>query len=83
MKINSVNPWYLIINKVDEYIDESNGTKNLTLDFSEKNKDTLKKYTKLWDKVKDLIRSVANTLGNYDKQYMKIKFNSDDKIICL
>ena len=83
MKINSVNPWYLIINKVDEYIDESNRTKNLTLDFSEKNKDTLKKYTKLWDKVKDLIRSVANTLGNYDKQYMKIKFNSDDKIICL
>ena len=83
MKINSVNPWYLIINKVDEYIDESNGTKNLTLDFSEKNKDTLKKYTKLWDKVKDLIRSVANTLGNYDKQYMKIKFNSDDKIIYL
>ena len=83
MKINSVNPWYLIINKADEYIDESNGTKNLTLDFSEKNKDTLKKYTKLWDKVKDLIRSVANTQGNYDKQYMKIKFNSDDKIICL
>ena len=31
VKINSVNPLYLIIDKVDGYIEEKNGNKYLTL----------------------------------------------------
>ena len=31
VKINSVNPLYLIIDKTDEYIEEKNGNKDLTL----------------------------------------------------
>ena len=31
VKINSVNPFYLIIGKINEYIEESNGNKYLML----------------------------------------------------
>ena len=62
------------------YIEESNGNQYLTLVSTDKNKDTLKKYTEPWDKIKDLIRSITNTLSGCDKKYMKIKFNSDDNL---
>ena len=72
---------YLIINKINGYIEESNGNKYLTLVPSEESKDTLKKYEELWSKIKDLIRSITNSLHNtvnFDEKYIKIKFNSDD-----
>ena len=31
-------------------------------------------------KIKYLIRLITKTSGNYDKKYIKIKFNSDDEI---
>ena len=45
VKINSVNPLYLIIDKVDVNIEESNGNKYLTLVSTDKNKEVLAKYT--------------------------------------
>ena len=48
VKINSVNSLYLITDKVDVYIEESNGNKYLTLVFSDKNKEELIKYTEIW-----------------------------------
>ena len=72
-KINSVNPLYFITDKADEYIEESNGNKYLTLVFTDKNKATLKTYTELWDKI-------TNTSCDYDEKYMKIKLNSDDNL---
>ena len=41
---------------------------------------TLKKYTELWDKIEDLIKSITNISGDYDEMYVKIKFNSDDNL---
>ena len=41
ININSINLLYLIINKVDGYIEEGNGSKYLTLVSTDKNKDTL------------------------------------------
>ena len=38
IKINKVNPLYLIINEVDGNIKEENGNKYLTLVFTDKNK---------------------------------------------
>ena len=38
------------------------------------------KYEKLWNKMRDLIRSIAINSDNYDEKYMKIKFNSDDSL---
>ena len=38
----------------------------------------MKNYRK--KKIKDLIRSKIINSGNYDENYMKIKFNSDDDL---
>ena len=52
VKINSVNPLYLIIDKIDGYIEEKNGNKYLTFASTDKNKEVLNKYTELWDGIK-------------------------------
>ena len=43
--INSVNPLYLIIDEVDEYIEENDGNKYLTFASADKNKKVVEKYT--------------------------------------
>ena len=43
VKFNRVNSFYFIIDKVDEYIGESNGNKYLTLVSTDKCKDMLKR----------------------------------------
>ena len=38
------------------------------------------KYTELWDGIKNSVEKVNNKLGEYGKDFMKIKFNSDDNL---
>ena len=41
----------------------------------------LKKYSEVWSGIKDCIEKINDSeLGEYDKDFMKIKFNSDDDI---
>ena len=40
--MNCINPLYLIINKINEYIEKSNGDKYLTLVLTDEIKETLK-----------------------------------------
>ena len=80
LEINSVNPLYLIINEVDGYFEEINGNKYLTLVFIDKNKQLLIKYIKLRDGTKNSIEKINNKSGEYGKDFMKIKFNSDDSL---
>ena len=80
VKVNSVNTLYLIIDKVDGYIEEKNGNKYLTLVSTDKNKEVLTKFTELWDQIKNLIKKIDDKPGDYDKKYMQIKFNSDDNL---
>ena len=80
VKINSVNTFYLIIDKVDGYIEEKNGNKCLTLVSPDKNKEVLTKFTERWDKIKNLIKKIDDKPGDYNKKYMQIKFNSDDNL---
>ena len=47
---------------------------------TDERKNTLKKFEELWNKIRDLIRSVTNNSDYYDKKYIKIKFNSDDDL---
>ena len=47
VKINSVNPLYLIIDKIEGHFEEKNGNKYLILDSTYKNKEVLIKYAKL------------------------------------
>ena len=63
VKTNSVKSLYLIIGKVDGYIEKNNRNKYLILDSTNKNKEVLIKYTKLWDTIKNSIEKVNNKLG--------------------
>ena len=78
---NSVNPLYLIIGEVDGYIEENNGNKYLAFASADKNKKVLEKYIKLWDKIIYHIQTInADKSGEYQENYMKIKFDSDDDL---
>ena len=80
VKINSVNSLHLIIDKVDRYIEEGNGNKYLIIASTDENK-VLIKYTELWNEVKYLIKTInGGEASEYRKGYMKIKFNSNDKL---
>ena len=80
VRINSVNPLYIIIGEVDGSIEEKNGNKYLTSASTDKIKKVLEKYTELWNKIKNLVEKINDKLGKYEQDYMKIKFNSDDNL---
>ena len=77
---------YLIIDKVDGHFEENNGNKYLVFDFTElhstdENKEVLKKYTELWDVTKSEIETKnGGRKGEYDKDFMKIKFDTDNNL---
>ena len=77
VKINSVNPLYLIFNKVNDYYEEINTSKYLALISTNESKEKIKKYEELWSKIKDLIRLITKNSDDYDEKYLKIKSNSD------
>ena len=66
--IISVDPVYLIVNKINRYIVESNGDKYLTLVPTDESKDTLNKFGELWNEIKDPIRFITNKSNNKDKK---------------
>ena len=74
----NVNPLYLLIDHASGYIEEKNGNKYLIFDSVDENKEVLKKYTDLWDGIKNKIKEISVSECDYEKDYMKIKFNSDD-----
>ena len=43
-------------------------------------KEKIKKYEKLWSKIRDLLRSIVKNSDDYDEKYMKVKFNSNDDL---
>ena len=70
-----------MINRTDGFIDEKNGDKYLNIALTERNSEVLKQYSDVWNGIKDCIEKINNSeLGEYDKDYMKIKFNSNDNI---
>ena len=40
----------------------------------------LKKYAEVWRGIKDQMLKITGSVGEYDKDYMKIKFDSDDDL---
>ena len=73
---------YLLVNHASGYIVEKNGNKYLIFDDSVyENKGLLKKYADAWDGIKNEIKAINDGKENdYGKDYMKIKFNSDDNL---
>ena len=76
-----VNSLYLFIDHANGYIEEKNGNKYLIFDSVDENKEVLKKYADVWDGIKNKIKAINGGKENdYEKDYMKIKFNSDDDL---
>ena len=76
-KINSLDPLYLIINKINGCIRGNNGNKHLALVPTNESKYILKMYEELWNKFRDHIRSITINSDDYEIKYMKSKFSSD------
>ena len=80
VKIKSVNPFYLIFNKVNGYFEETSRNEYLMLVPTNESKEKNKEYERLWNKIRDSIRSITENLDHYDEKNMKIKLNSDDEL---
>ena len=78
--IYTVNLLYFCINHASRYIEEINENKYLILDSINENKELLKKYSDVFNGIMDKIKEVSNDECDYEKNYMKIKFNSDDNL---
>ena len=79
MNINSVNLLYFGITRVNGYIEEKGIDKYLLFDSTDENKEVLKKYNDVLMELE--IKSQLNDHEcDYEKDYMKIKFYSDDDL---
>ena len=80
-KIKSVSLLYLLVHRIDGFMEEKRGNKTLNIAFTDSNNEVLKKYTEVWSGIKDQIEKINNgKLEKYEKDCMKIKFNSDDNL---
>ena len=59
---------------------KKNGNKYLIFDSVDDNKELLKKYSDVWSGIKNKIKEVSSGESDYEKDYMKIKFNSDHNL---
>ena len=69
---------YVLPTQVD--IEEINENKYLIFDSVDENKELLKKYNDVFNGIMDKIKEISNDECDYEKDYMKIKFNSDDDL---
>ena len=68
------------IDHANGYIEEKNGNKYLLFDSADENKELLKKCNDIWNRIRNKIKEVSSSECNYEKAYMKSKFNSDDNL---
>ena len=82
VKISRVNRLYLIISEADGYIKEKkNGSNYLVFNSANENNEVLKKYNELWDRIKNEIETInIGKTSEYDKDFIKIKFYSDENL---
>ena len=80
IKEKDLNPLYLNIDHASGYIKEKVVNKYLLFDSTDENKELLKKYNNVWNGIKNKIKEVDDSEFDYEKDYMKIKFNSDDNL---
>ena len=52
----------------------------MVFDSINENKELLKKYKDVFNGIRDKIKEISSDKCNYKKDFMKIKFNSDDKL---
>ena len=59
---------------------KKNGNKYLIFDSTDENKELLEKYNDVWNEIKNKTEAVSSGECDYEKDYMKIKFNPDDDL---
>ena len=79
-KINSVDPLYLNITHATGYIEEKGVNKYLVFDSTDESKELLKKYNDVFNGIRSKIKKISDNECDYEKDYMKIKFNSNDDL---
>ena len=52
----------------------------MIFDSTDENKELLKKYNDVFNGIRDKIKEINSDECDYEKDYMKIKFNSDDNL---
>ena len=77
---HNVNPLYLRIDHAKGYIKEKGVNKYLVFDSTDQNKELLKKYNDISNGIRDKIKEISSDECDYEKDYMKSKFNSDDDL---
>ena len=71
---------YLHIDHANGYIEQKGVNKYLVFDSTDGNKELLKKYNDVFNGIRDKIKKISSGEFDYKKDYMKIKFNSDDNL---
>ena len=69
-----------MIHRIDGFIEEKDDSKYLNIADTERNSEVLKKYNEVFDGIKDCIKKINDNHNKYDKNYIEIKFNTDDDI---
>ena len=71
--VNSVNPLYLMINKIKGHFEEVDGDNFLII--SSKNGDIIQKYQEVFDGIKEIIKKINDYSQpiKYGDNYMKIR----------
>ena len=70
----------MIVNHANGYIEEKGVNKYLIFDSTDENKELLKKYNDVFNGIRNKIKKISGDECDYEKDYMKIKFNSDDNL---
>ena len=71
---------YLRITHANGYIEEINENKYIIFHFIDESKELLKKYNDVFNGIMCKIKDVSNDECDYEKDYMKIKFNYYDNL---
>ena len=62
------------------YIEEKDSNKYLVFDLTDENKELLKKYNNIFNGIISKIREIDDDWLEYSKDYVKIRFSSDDNL---
>ena len=68
------------INNGNGYIEKKDSNRYLVFDLTDKNKELLKKYSDIFNRIMGKIREIDDDWLEYSKDYMKIRFSSDDNL---
>ena len=69
--------WYL---QRRGYIEEKGAKKYLVFDCTDENNELLKKYNDIFNEIRDKIKEISSGEYDYEKDCMKIKFNSNNDL---